>query len=93
MKWARAEGTGIISENATGRCAARDSVVVLNECANAGALETVHDKIIESGCKFDVFVGSSLVDIYAKAEGTGTILTNATRRSAAARLCLFMWGC
>jgi pentatricopeptide repeat protein len=66
MKWARADGTGIISENATGRCAARDSVAVLNACAIAGALESVHNKIIESGCEFDVFVGSSLIDIYAK---------------------------
>jgi hypothetical protein len=66
MKWARADGTGIISENATGRCAARDSVAVLNACAIAGALESVHNKIIESGCEFDVFVGSNLVDIYAK---------------------------
>jgi hypothetical protein len=66
MKWARAEGTEIISENATRRCAARDSVAVLNVCAIAGALENVHDKIIESGCKFDVFVGSGLFDIYAK---------------------------
>jgi hypothetical protein len=41
-------------------------VAVLNACANAGALESVHDKIIESGCEFDVFVGSTLVDIYAK---------------------------
>jgi hypothetical protein len=38
-------------------------VAVLNACANAGALESVHDKIIESGCEFDVFVGSTLVDI------------------------------
>jgi pentatricopeptide repeat protein len=66
MKWARADGTGIISENATGRCAARDPVAVLNACAIAGALESVHNKIIESGCEFVVFVGSSLVDIYAK---------------------------
>jgi hypothetical protein len=57
MKWARAEGTGIISACATGRCVARDSVVVLNACASAGALESVHDKIIESGCEFDALWG------------------------------------
>ncbi len=26
----------------------------------------VHKQVIQNGCKFDVFVGSSLVDMYAK---------------------------
>ncbi len=42
---------------------------VLNAHASVIALEEgriVHNKIIEKGSKFDVFVGSSLVDMYAK---------------------------
>jgi pentatricopeptide repeat protein len=38
-------------------------------CASSGALEEgrcVHKQIVESGCESDVFVGSSLVDMYAK---------------------------
>ncbi|CAM6051450.1 unnamed protein product, partial [Sphagnum compactum] len=41
-------------------------VPVLNACASLRALEAgrkVHEEIIQSGCKADVFVGSSLVDI------------------------------
>jgi len=44
-------------------------VGVLNACASIVALEEgrhVHEQIIETGCNSDVFVGSSLVDIYAK---------------------------
>ncbi|CAK9227526.1 unnamed protein product [Sphagnum troendelagicum] len=44
-------------------------VPVLNACASLRALEAgrkVHEEIIQSGCKADVFVGSSLVDMYAK---------------------------
>jgi pentatricopeptide repeat protein len=44
-------------------------VGVINACANIEALEEgkhVHEKIIESGWDTDVFVGSSLVDMYAK---------------------------
>ncbi|CAK9193482.1 unnamed protein product [Sphagnum troendelagicum] len=44
-------------------------VPVLNACASLRALEAgkkVHEKIIQSGCKADVFVGSSLVDMYSK---------------------------
>jgi pentatricopeptide repeat protein len=26
----------------------------------------VHEQLIQSGCKFDVFVGTSLVDMYAE---------------------------
>jgi hypothetical protein len=85
----------------------------------------VHKQVIENGCEFDVFVGSSLVDMYAKcgsmedaqsvqqdavsrcshlechgigtcemqprAEGTGTIWTNATGWCAT-RLCFFCGG-
>jgi pentatricopeptide repeat protein len=42
---------------------------VLNACASVAALEEgrcVHEQIIESGWDSDVFVGSSLVDMYAK---------------------------
>jgi len=48
-------------------------VGVLNACAIVIALEEgriVHDKIIEKGCEFDVFGGSSLVDMYAKLGNT-----------------------
>jgi pentatricopeptide repeat protein len=44
-------------------------VAVLNVCANVGALEEgrcVHHHIIQSCLESDVFVGSSLTDMYAK---------------------------
>ncbi len=44
-------------------------VGVLNACASVVALKegrSVHEQIIQSGCESDVFVGSSLVDMYAK---------------------------
>ncbi len=44
-------------------------VGVLNACASVLALEEgrcVHHEIIQSGLELDVFVGSSLVDMYAK---------------------------
>jgi pentatricopeptide repeat protein len=44
-------------------------VGVLNACASIAALEEgrcIHEQIIESGWDSDVFVGSSLVDMYAK---------------------------
>jgi pentatricopeptide repeat protein len=44
-------------------------ILVINACAALGALEDgrhVHEQIIQSGCEFDVFVGSSLVDMYAE---------------------------
>jgi pentatricopeptide repeat protein len=44
-------------------------VAVLNACASLVALEDgrcAHEQIIQSGCESDVFVGSSLVDMYAK---------------------------
>jgi pentatricopeptide repeat protein len=44
-------------------------VGVLNACASIGALDEgrrVHEQIIHSGCESDVFVSSSLVDMYAK---------------------------
>ncbi len=49
---------------------------VLNACASVIALEEgriFHDKIIEIGCEFDVFVGNSLVDMYAKLGNTKDI--------------------
>jgi pentatricopeptide repeat protein len=42
---------------------------VLSGCANMGALQKgkeVHENIVRSGIQFDVFVGSALVDMYAK---------------------------
>jgi hypothetical protein len=30
--------------------------------------KNVHERIIQSGCKSDVFVGNSLVDMHAKCE-------------------------
>jgi pentatricopeptide repeat protein len=44
-------------------------VGVLNACASVVTFEegrSVHEQIIQSGCKFDVFVGNSLVDMHAK---------------------------
>jgi pentatricopeptide repeat protein len=44
-------------------------VWVLKACASVVALEearSVQEQIIQSGCESDVFVGSSLVDMYAK---------------------------
>jgi pentatricopeptide repeat protein len=44
-------------------------ILVINACAALGALEDgrhVHEQIIQSGCEFDIFVGSSLVDMYAE---------------------------
>jgi pentatricopeptide repeat protein len=44
-------------------------VGMLNACAGITALEEgrcIHTKIIQSGCESDVYVGSSLVDMYAK---------------------------
>ncbi len=42
---------------------------VINVCACLGALEDgrlVHEQLIQSGCESDVFVDSSLFDVYAK---------------------------
>ncbi len=44
-------------------------VQVINACCGLGTLEEgrcVHHQMIQSGLKSDVFVGSSLVDMYAK---------------------------
>jgi hypothetical protein len=44
-------------------------VGVLNACANMIVVEegrSVHQQIIQSGLESDVFVGNSLVDMYAK---------------------------
>ncbi|CAM6048440.1 unnamed protein product [Sphagnum compactum] len=44
-------------------------VAVLNACASVLALEEgrhAHEQIVQSGCESDVFVHSSLVDMYAK---------------------------
>ncbi|CAM6065707.1 unnamed protein product [Sphagnum tenellum] len=44
-------------------------VGMLNACASVAALEEgrhIHEQIIQHGCEFDVFVGSSLIDMYGK---------------------------
>jgi hypothetical protein len=44
-------------------------VQVISQCAGLGALEAgrqVNEQIIQSGCESDVFVGNSLVEMYAK---------------------------
>ncbi|CAK9226167.1 unnamed protein product [Sphagnum troendelagicum] len=44
-------------------------VAVLNACASILALEEgrcAHEQIIQRGCESDVFVGNSLIDMYAK---------------------------
>ncbi len=44
-------------------------VGILNACANVMALEKgrcIHERIAQSGFESNVFVGNSLVDLYAK---------------------------
>ncbi len=44
-------------------------VPVLNACANLRALEVgrhIHEQVIQAGFQHDVFVGNSLIDMYAK---------------------------
>jgi sulfur transfer protein SufE len=44
-------------------------VQVINTCSSLGALEDsrlVHEELIPSGCKSDVFVVNSLVGMFAK---------------------------
>jgi hypothetical protein len=44
-------------------------VGVLNACADMLVIEEgmcVHQQIIQNGLEYDVFVGSSLIDMYAK---------------------------
>jgi len=63
-------------------------VVVLNACASLQALEEGnhnHEQIIQSSCKSDAFVISSLVDIYAKV-GIWRMLAKCLIRS-----CCMMW--
>jgi pentatricopeptide repeat protein len=63
---ARAEGTGIISTHATRACETK--LCHFSGGASVGALEegrSVHVQIVQSGLS-EVFVGSSLVDMYAK---------------------------
>ncbi len=69
--WARAEVTGTILTNEPRRCATKPVtfVWVLNACASVLALEggrCAHEQIIQIGWDSDVFVRSTLVDMYAK---------------------------
>ncbi len=69
--WARAEVTGTILTNEPRRCATKPVtfVWVLNACASVLALEEgrcAHEQIIQIGWDSDVFVRSTLVDMYAK---------------------------
>jgi len=44
-------------------------VQVIKTCTGLGALEDgrlIHEQLIQSGCKSHIFVGNSLVDMYAK---------------------------
>ncbi len=44
-------------------------LAVLNACTSIAALEEgrhIHDQIVQSSCESDLFVGSSLIDMYAK---------------------------
>ncbi len=56
-------------------------VGVLKACANVAVIEEgrcVHQQILQSGLESDVFVGSSLVDTYAKhgrIEDAGNVFT------------------
>ncbi|KAH8936896.1 hypothetical protein BDL97_17G110500 [Sphagnum fallax] len=66
--WPRAEGTGTISRNETGGCGSKlcyFSVLALEEG------RCVHQEVIQSGLELDVFVGSSLVDMYAMCGSMG----------------------
>ncbi len=69
--WTRTEGIATISMNEADGLQPNPVtfVRVLNACASVGALEEgrhAHKQIIQSGCESDVFVGSSLIDMYAK---------------------------
>jgi pentatricopeptide repeat protein len=44
-------------------------VQVIKTCAGLGALgdgRLIHEQLIQSGCKSHIFVGNSLVEMYAK---------------------------
>jgi len=69
--WTRTEGIGTFS---TMQCEGMPPnpatfVGLLNACASVMALEEdgqAHELITQCGCELDVFVGSSLIDMYAK---------------------------
>jgi hypothetical protein len=60
--WARAKGTRTILTNETGRCVTRCTYTSgnVNACASVVAIEEGMCVHIESGCEFDVFVGTNL---------------------------------
>jgi len=66
--WVRAKGTRTILTNATGRCVTRCNYICgnVNACASVVAIGEGMCVHIESGCEPDVFVGTNLVDMYAK---------------------------
>jgi pentatricopeptide repeat protein len=66
--WARAKGTRTILTNETGRCVTGCTYICgnVNACASVVAIEEGMCVHIKSGCEFDVFVGTNLVDMYAK---------------------------
>jgi pentatricopeptide repeat protein len=69
--WKRAGRIRTVSRNATKGSGARHVtfLAVLNACASIAALEEgrrIRDQIVQSNCESDLFVGSSLIDMYAK---------------------------
>ncbi|KAH9532183.1 hypothetical protein CY35_19G076700 [Sphagnum magellanicum] len=68
--WARAGGIGTIQmQQERVEPDTRTFVGILNACASAGALEEgkhFHEQIVQRGFESNVFVGSSLVNMYAK---------------------------
>jgi pentatricopeptide repeat protein len=69
--WARAEGTGTISTNATEGVwwDSATFVAVLNTFGSVVAIEegrSAHEQIIQIGWDSNAFVGNCLVDMYAK---------------------------
>jgi hypothetical protein len=67
----------------------------LNACANLQALEDgnhVHEHIIQSGCESNVFVGNSLMDMYAKC-GALRMHGESSTTCPQGMLCLGMLSC
>jgi hypothetical protein len=69
--WARGEGIGTISRNVTGSGGAKCHHFYrhLNACASVAAFDggrCIKEQVILYSLKSNVFVGSSLVDMYAK---------------------------
>ncbi len=73
--WTRAGDTVTIPTKATAKCAARlcyfcGDAQCMCQCGCAWGGRCVHKQVIQNGCKSDVFVGISVVDMYSKCEST-----------------------